>query len=97
MRNALLLGWALALFAAPPAGHAQEVFHSTQSANLPTAETLSAGNWMFEISHRFQPISTGSTGLWGLDGPINNRLGLSFAPSDQVVLGILRTNSEDNL
>lgn len=92
-----LAGGALAIFAAPHAGHAQEVFHSTQSANLPTAETLRAGNWMFEISHRFQPISTGSTGLWGLDGPINNRLGLSFAPTDRVVLGVLRTNAEDNL
>ena len=67
---------------APPALAGQRVFHSTQSANLPTTETLRGGNWLFEISHRFSPrISEGVGALWGLDGPVYNRLGLSFAPA----------------
>ena len=52
------------------------VFHSTQTANLPTAESLEAGEWLVEISHRFlPPVSDGSDSFWGLDGPIYNRLG----------------------
>ena len=31
----------------------QEIFRSVQSANLPTAEVLPQGSWLFEISHRF--------------------------------------------
>jgi hypothetical protein len=46
------------------------VFHSPQSANLPTAETLQRGELQFEISHRFVPtFSDGfdavtSTTIW---------------------------------
>jgi hypothetical protein len=82
----------------PPGLSAQRVFHSTQSANLPTTETLRGGNLLFEISHRFSPpISEGADALWGLDGPVYNRLGLSFAPTDRVLLGVIRSNLDDNL
>ncbi|HKI83770.1 MAG TPA: DUF5777 family beta-barrel protein [Candidatus Krumholzibacteria bacterium] len=74
------------------------VFHSTQSANLPTAQTIFKGEWQFEISHRFQPpFSAGSDALWGLDGPIYNRLGLSYGVTDRVMMSVLRSNLEDNL
>ena len=74
------------------------VFHSTQSANLPTAETLRKGELLFEISHRFQPaMSQGSHALWGLDGPVTNRLGLAYAPTDRIMVGVLRSNLDDNL
>lgn len=74
------------------------VFHSPQSANLPTAETIGAGEWQFEISHRFFPtVSQGADALWGFDGPVRNRFGLSYAPSDRVMLGVLRSNHRDNL
>jgi hypothetical protein len=74
------------------------VFHSTQSANLPTAETLRRGEWLFEISHRFvPPISEGADALWGLDGPVFNRLALSYAPSDRVMVAVSRSNMDDNL
>lgn len=75
-----------------------DVFHSTQSANLPTATTIPGGTWMFEISHRFLPsLSQGSDALWGLDGPVYNRLGLAYAPSGRLTLGLLRSNLDDNL
>jgi len=74
------------------------VFHSTQSANLPTAETLRKGEMLFEISHRFFPaISDGADALWGLDGPVTNRLGLAYAVTSRAMLGLLRSNFDDNL
>jgi hypothetical protein len=77
--------------------HAQSAFHSVQSANLPTAETLPQGSWLFEISHRFDtPFSDGSSQLWGLDGPAYNRLGLTYAVHDRAQVGILRSNVADN-
>lgn len=73
-------------------------FHSTQVVALPTAETLSKGEWQFEISHRFlPPVSDGSDALWGLDGPVNMRLGLGYAPSDRVLVTLARSNLLDNL
>lgn len=81
-----------------PTGAPVTVFHSTQSANLPTAETLRGGEWLFEISHRFEPaISRGADALWGLDGPVRNRLGLSYAVTDRLMVGVLRSNLDDNL
>lgn len=89
------------LAAVPGAASAQgalDVFHSTQSANLPTATTIPRGAWMFEISHRFLPaISEGGDAFWGLDGPVYNRLGLAYAPTGRLMLGILRSNFDDNL
>jgi len=77
--------------------HAQNVFHSTVSANLPTAVLFPGGSWLFEISHRFdKAVSSGASDFWGLDGPAYNRLGLSFSPSDRVMLGVLRSNVDDN-
>ena len=77
---------------------AQIIFHSPQSANLPTAETLQKGQWLFEISHRFfPPVSDGADALWGFDGPVINRLGLAYAASDRVMLGVLRSNLSDNV
>ncbi|MBT8395915.1 MAG: hypothetical protein HKO65_07660 [Gemmatimonadetes bacterium] len=73
------------------------VFHSTQAINLPTAETLSQGEWQFEIAHRFLPaVSEGSDALWGLDGPANMRLGLGYAPLDQLLVTLARSNFMDN-
>jgi hypothetical protein len=74
------------------------VFHSTQSANLATAETLRRGEWLFEISHRFLPaVSDGADALWGLDGPVFNRFGLAYAPADRLLVGVLRSNLDDNV
>lgn len=98
-----VFGAAAALAVAAAGLQAQErgavnVFHSNQSANLPTATTLRQGDWLFEISHRFQPpFSDGADALWGLDGPVTYRLGLSYSVTDRIMLGVQRTNLEDNL
>ncbi len=73
------------------------VFHSTLSANLPTAETLAQGEWQFEISHRFSPpVSDGINKLWGLDGPVVNRLGMAYAFTDRIFTTFQRSNLNDN-
>ena len=93
-----VLALGLAFGGGAPAAAQYAVFQSHQSANLATTETLRGGNWLFEISHRFQlPVESGSRELWGVDGPAWIRLGLSWAPTDGVLLGVLRTNNEDNL
>ncbi len=73
------------------------LFHSTQAANLPTAETLAGGELLFEISHRFGPaISEAEDALFGLDGPVFLRLGLAYALTDRAMVGVQRSNLQDN-
>ncbi|MYE70180.1 MAG: hypothetical protein F4237_09050 [Gemmatimonadetes bacterium] len=87
----------LLCLATPVAASAQDIFASTQSATLPTAAPSSAGDFQFEISHRFGYLSDGAGDLWGLDGFVLNRLGLAYSPHDQLTVGVLRSNSTDNL
>jgi len=75
-----------------------QLFHSTQAVNLPTAETLQQGNFEFEISHRFVPtLSDGGDALWGFDGPVNIRMALAYAYSDDGYVTLGRSNVQDNL
>lgn len=84
--------------ALPTAAEAQRVFHSTQSANLHTAEMLRPGNVLFEISHRFfPPVSAGADALWGVDGSAFIRLGLTYQATERLMLSVVRTNLDDNL
>ncbi len=74
------------------------LFHSPHALNLPTAETLQKGDLEIEISHRFlPPLSAGVDQLYGIDGPINNRFALGYAPSDRMVITLARSNTNDNL
>jgi hypothetical protein len=81
----------------PPTQPRLALFHSTQVANLPTAETPNRGELLFEISHRFEPaISEAEDALFGLDGPVYLRLGLGYALSDRALLTLTRSNLQDN-
>ena len=74
-----------------------QLFHSTQSINLPTSETLQKGDFYIEISHRFIPtIKSGSKEFWGFDGPANIRLALGYAFSDNSILTLGRSNLDNN-
>ena len=98
MRRTIAALVVLAAVTLPAGAQAQEVFRSTQSANLPTATSLAEGAWLFEISHRFgTPMSQGADALWGVDGPALIRLGLTHQVTDRLMLGIVRTNLDDNL
>ena len=74
------------------------LFHSTKSLNLPTAETMQKGVFLFEISHRFlPPLSEGPKGLWGLDGPAHIRFALGYALTNSFMVTLARSNEADNL
>ena len=98
MRTLIFTLAALATLSLPSPSRAQQVFHSTQSANLHTAEMLRPGNWLFEISHRFfPPVSQGADALWGVDGSAFIRFGLTYQAGERLMLGLVRTNLDDNL
>ena len=96
-KRRLGLGVLLVCLASPGTAAAQSVFASMQSATLPTAAPSRAGNLYIEISHRFGYLSGGASDLWGLDGFVLNRLGLAYTPEDHLTIGVLRSNSLDNL
>jgi hypothetical protein len=73
------------------------VFHATQALNLPTAVTAGAGEFLFEISHRFVPAISADGTFLGLDGPVRYRLGLAYGITDRLMLGLTRSNLDDNL
>lgn len=97
-RTALVAFVVSSLLASPALGQDRlTIFHSTQAANLPTAETLERGRMLFEISHRFEPaIADGVDNLWGLDGPVFLRLGLGIAVTDRLTMTLTRSNLQDN-
>lgn len=83
---------------APPIQPDLQLFHSPHGIDLPTATTLQKWDMEFEISHRFIPTtSAGVEGLYGLDGPVNMRLALALALSNQLVIAVGRSNYNDNL
>lgn len=74
------------------------LFHSIQSLSLPTAEMMQKGDWQFEISHRFYPtVKTGIKNFFGLDGPVNMRIALGCALSDNIILTLGRSNINGNV
>ena len=74
-----------------------ELFHSTQTANFPTTESLNKGNWMYEISHRFMPsINEGIDALYGIDGPAQIRFALAYGITDDLMATFGRSSNSDN-
>ena len=75
-----------------------QLLHSTFVINLPTAETLQKGDFLFEISHRFIPTTgSGHNGLYGFDGPVNMRIALGYALTNRWVVTLGRSNFNDNI
>jgi len=74
------------------------VFTSNHAVNYETAGTSSKGNLEFQIYHRFfPPLSEGYEHLYGLDGPVNMRLGFGYALTDDIMITLGRSNVDDNL
>ncbi|MCW8849211.1 MAG: DUF5777 family beta-barrel protein [Melioribacteraceae bacterium] len=74
-----------------------ELFHSTQTANFQTTESLKKNNWMYEISHRFIPsVNEGIDALYGFDGPARIRFALGYGITDDLMVTFGRSNSTDN-
>ena len=74
------------------------LFHSTQTANFATTESLDKGNWMYEISHRFIPsINEGIDALYGFDGPARIRTAIGFGITEDLMVTLGRSNDIDNV
>lgn len=74
-----------------------ELFHSTQTANFQTTESLKKNNWMYEISHRFIPsVNEGIDALYGFDGPARIRFALGYGITDDLMVTFGRSNNTDN-
>ena len=77
---------------------APTIFHGTEGLNLPTAVTPGKGELVFEIAHRFlPPISDAENALFGLDGGVRLRLGLTYGLTDAFAVALVRSNLDDNL
>ena len=75
-----------------------ELFRATMTAHFPTTETLKKGDFEYEISHRFEPpVNEGADANFGLDGPVNMRMGLSYGLTDRIMLNLSRSNVLDML
>ncbi len=72
------------------------LFRSMHAISLPTTETLQKYDVEFEISHRFFPPVHEGYNLYGLNGPINMRIGLSFAVTNKFVVSAAVSNANDN-
>jgi len=72
------------------------LFHSTEVANLPTAETLLRNEFEYEISHRFVSTLDADDAYFGIDGPAQIRMALSYAITNNLLLTFGRSNLEDN-
>jgi hypothetical protein len=73
------------------------VFNSTHIIHHETATTPSKGVSEFQISHRFiPPVSEGHKNFYGLDGPVNMRLGYGYALLDGLFITLARSNVRDN-
>lgn len=75
----------------------QELFHSILALNLPTAETITQGDFFFSIIHRFNtPFESGPKDLWGLDGSVTMRLELGYGITDDLFATLGRSNRSGN-
>ncbi|GGF29456.1 DUF5777 family beta-barrel protein [Echinicola rosea] len=66
-------------------------FKGTRLINGQTVETRGAGNLDFIISHRFGRVNSGAYNFFGLDDA-NTRLGLEYAFTDDLTVGIGRNS-----
>ena len=73
-------------------------FNGWKIVNLPTNRMIPKGNFLFLISHRFNPrISDGYDALFGLDGSGIIFLNLGYAISDDLLINLGRSNADDDV
>ncbi|MEO8087612.1 MAG: DUF5777 family beta-barrel protein [Bacteroidota bacterium] len=69
-------------------------FKTTRLVDQHTLETVGRNTLDFRISHRFGSLNSGSLNAWGIDGPVDIRLGLEYSPDGRFMFGIGRTSLE---
>jgi len=67
-------------------------FWGTRLVNLPTTTTLGKGEFLFRISHRFQPpVSSGWDSFYGFDGPAFILFGFGYGITDNLTASLGRS------
>jgi hypothetical protein len=67
-------------------------FWGTRLVNLPTTTTLGKGEFLFRISHRFQPpVSSGWDSFFGFDGPAFILFGFGYGITDSLTASLGRS------
>ncbi len=83
---------------AAAAAKTASAFEGWKVVNLPTTRMVDARTWLFLISHRFNPaLSAGYDAFWGLDGSGIIFLSMGYAPSDDLLFVLGRSNAADNI
>jgi hypothetical protein len=78
--------------AAKPKGFSKPAFWGTRLVNLPTTTTLGKGEFLFRISHRFQPpVSAGWDSLYGFDGPAFILFSFGYGITDNLMVTVGRS------
>jgi len=79
----------------PKIEYATATFKSVQLINAHTTKLPDKGDLVFLISHRFGPVSSGFSDLWGLD-LATIRLGFEYGLSETTSLGFGRSSYKSN-
>jgi len=78
--------------AAKPKGVSKPAFWGTRLVNLPTTTTLGKGEFLFRISHRFQPpVSNGWDSFFGFDGPAFILFSFGYGITDNLMVTVGRS------
>lgn len=73
-------------------------FDGWKVVNLPTTRMVDRGLWFFLIGHRFNPeLFEGYEVFYGLDGSAVIFLNLGYAPADNLLFVLGRSNASDNV
>ncbi len=75
-----------------PRRYSRPVFWGTRLVNLPTTVTPGKGDFLFRISHRFQPaVSSGWNSFFGLDGTAYILFSFGYGITDDLMMTIGRS------
>jgi len=78
--------------ASKPGGFPRPAFWGTRLVNLPTTTTIGKGEFLFRISHRFQPpTSSGWDSFYGLDGPAYILFSFGYGITDDLMVTVGRS------
>lgn len=73
-------------------------FDGWKVVNVPTTRMVDARRWLFLIGHRFNPeLSSGYDALWGLDGSGIIFLSMGYAPTNDLLFTLGRSNASDDV
>jgi hypothetical protein len=76
--------------------YVKNAFKSTRIINGQSIEMLGAGSLDFRILHRFGPINSGITQLFGIDNA-TTRFGFDYAPYNDLLIGLGRSSAEKEI